>query len=200
MKNRLSTNTLHCVLLTASLLISNNASAVNYLSERVYAGIGVAQSDLKLNNTNVVAVNNLSGQAKLENNGFGMDAYVGFKFDDHLALELGYVDLGSTNLDDGTTVQEYLKVNSLYLDAVLRHSITSRIDVFAKGGVSSWVADDLSNNESTDGEGLHYGAGFDINLYGDKARAMRVKWEHHEFDNVILESTDSVSASMIFSF
>ncbi len=200
MKTQFINNATHSILLSAALLITTNASAVNYLSDRIYAGIGLAQSDLQINNNNVAAVNNLGGQAKLESNGFGMDIFAGFRFDDHLALEMGYVDLGSANLDDGTTVQEFLEVDSVYLDAVLSHRVSSRIDIFAKAGVSAWSVDNVNTNESTDGEGIHYGAGLDVNLYGDKARALRVKWEHHEFDNVILEGTDSVSASMLFNF
>ncbi|MDH5216630.1 MAG: outer membrane beta-barrel protein, partial [Gammaproteobacteria bacterium] len=187
-------------LLSTALLITTNASAVNYLSDRIYAGIGLTQSDLQLNDKNVPAVNGLGGAANFENNGFGMDVFAGFKFDDHLALEMGYVDLGSANLDDGTTVQEFLIVDSVYLDAVLRHSVSSRIDVFAKVGISAWSVENVVTNESADGEGVHYGAGFDVNLYGDKARAMRIKWDHHEFDNLIVESTDSVSVSMLFNF
>ncbi|MDH5370433.1 MAG: hypothetical protein OEW99_10435, partial [Gammaproteobacteria bacterium] len=102
MKTQFIKNATHSLLLSTALLITTNASAVNYLSDRIYAGIGLTQSDLQLNDKNVAAVNGLGGAANFENNGFGMDVFAGFKFDDHLALEMGYVDLGSANLDDGT--------------------------------------------------------------------------------------------------
>jgi len=182
------------------LLASTNASAAIHLSDHLYFGLGVAQSDLQVNKQNVAALNNLSNQSSLEDNGFGMQTFLGIKFDEHVALELGYVDMGAVNLNDGTTVQEFMEAKSIYIDSVLSQRVTNWLDVFAKVGVSFWQAQDLSNNEKTDGDGMHYGAGFDIDLVGNRARVMRIKWEHHEFDNVILKSTDSISASLMFNF
>ena len=57
-------------------------------------------------------------------------------------------------------------------------------------------------NEETleSGQGLLYGAGFDVNIYSSKERIMRIEWEHHEFDQITLNSADTISVSAIFNF
>ncbi len=181
-------------------LICGTASADNGFRERLYFGFGVTSSSLKLNDTNIASINNFNEAFALENNTLGGQAFLGLQFDQHVALEVGYTDIGTININDGNTIQNFMDVSSSYLDGVLTQSISDRFNLFAQAGISYWNTNNTLTDSAFEGTGVHYGAGMDINLFNNKDRMLRIKWENQTFDNVSIKSASSISASILFTF
>jgi len=187
------------ILATALCLTHNMAFAANPITDKLYFGIGLVQSELSVNKNNVNA-NFTNNNSRLDSNGFGLELLAGYKVDDYLAFEIGYTDIGDVSSTNNSVSQNIFSVDSLYIDAKFNHNLTANIDAFAKLGVSMWEINSDVDSTLESGEGLLYGAGFDINLYNNKDRLLRVEWEHHEFDNITLNDADTVSVSAIFQF
>lgn len=187
-----------------SLALLIASSSVTHAAQwdlgRLYLGLGVMQSDSDINQQNAKALNGVSVQSSLSNDGFGMNLYVGLKLDERLSLELGLVDMGSVQVDDNAVVQKLFSIETLYLDAVLAQRVSDSVNSFIKLGVADWMLYDANYGSIADGMGLHYGVGFDIDLYGGKERVLRVLWEHQQYDGRYLSGTDSISASLMFNF
>ena len=182
------------------MLMSSSVFAAGLPNDPFYFGAGLVQTNLSINQENVVSLNGLSGQADFENDGHSLKLLVGVDLDEHLSFELGLVDLGSVSLSDGVTTQKFISAESIYLDSILRQAIGDDVNVFALLGVTSWEVTNEFDETSTAGTGLHYGLGFDVNIYGSNNRVMRVLWDRHEFDQIILDEADSVSISVLFKF
>lgn len=184
----------------AMMLASSAVNAEGSLNEKIYMGFGISETSLKINQNNTIIVNGLEKQSVFEDDGFGLTAYVGIRLDEYLSLELGYNDMGSVQLTDSQGGNNFLDVQSVYVDAVLSRQVIKNIDVFALVGVSVWELTGKYEEPVSDGTDLRYGAGMDINLYGKRNRLVRIKWEHQEFDNLILSDSDTISASLMFKF
>lgn len=201
MKNLISNG--GAMVFAATMLASVSSTSYAEISSPVggYFGIGVNNSDFSINKQNAVTSNQLSNQSSFEDgSGGGLDIFAGIKLDEHLAVELGYSDIGSITINDGVSQTEFLSAESLYIDTVISKDLTSNIDMFVKMGISLWELRDANDRVTEDGTGINYGAGLDVNFYGNKERVMRIQWQHQEFDGITLEGADSISASMVFNF
>jgi hypothetical protein len=125
--------------------------------------------------------------------------FAGYRFLSVLAVEAGYVDLGTpsdtidngdTNVEIGVQGWDALAVGILPLGPV---------DVFGKLGIVSWNADitaaveDVSRSDN--GTDLTYGVGVALRL---SSIAVRVETERFEIDNA--ESVYLFSAGVTFTF
>lgn len=199
MKNYL-TKLIRNTALALMLITSSSVFATGMPKDMLYFGFGMVQTDLNINQENIIAINGLGAGSTFKNNGLSLNLMVGINLDEYLSFELGAIDLGSISLNDGTTTQEFMSATTVYTDAVFKQQISDNIKSFVKLGVSFWSTLNKSNDNTSEGLGLHYGAGLDINVYGASNRVMRLLWEHHEFDQVILNDADSLSLSVLFHF
>lgn len=203
MKTKLSSNWKalpFMAVVTTALAVSTAAGAAGAGKlPSFYVGAGLVHSELEINDTNQIAIQGFTPTTSFENNSNGVQIFAGLNIDEHLSVELGVADLGSVTLDDGLGQSKYLDMDALYFDAILSTSVTHNIDVFASAGVTAWSAYD-EGDTSIEDMGLHYGAGFDFNLYGTKDRVMRVEWEQYAFDDITFKDSSAVSMSLIFNF
>lgn len=190
----------YVLLFFISSLISSNVLATSGPYEHWYFGFGIVTTDIQLNNDNLTSINNFSDQVTLENNTFGVQGFIGYQFDEHVALEWGFTDMGDININDGNTTQKFMSVSTSYLDAVLSQRINDSLTLFTQGGIAYWDTVYEGNDNQTNGTGLHFGAGMDINIFNNQDRMLRVKWEYLGADNILIGNTSSVSASILFTF
>ena len=184
---------------TIGWLQTSPAVASPVESEAIYFGIGLSQSTISQNQQNVAARIPGGDQLDFEADGFGIKLTAGVELDKHLGMEIQYSDIGSIAVTDGTITEQLYEAESLIINTVLRQTVSKNVNVFGKLGASLWRLTDDNSEDIDDGNGLFYGAGFDINVYGNKDRTLRVEWEHHEFNNIILDSVDTVSLSLMFN-
>lgn len=187
-----------CTALLANMMASSTALSAE--RERLYFGAGISNSDLQINQKNIIAANNLNPQSTFDNHDTGVEFILGVEVDEHLGFEIGYADLGSVALNDGTATRDYYTVDSLHVSALLGTAVTDNVDVFARLGISAWEIYDDQDDSVNIGDGLLYGLGTNINIYGMKDRVLRLEWKHHEFDDVTLTDSDTVTASVVFNF
>ena len=188
------------VLATTLLITTTIASAENYQKIGFYFGAGLSQTNLIANQPNLSAAYSTNPQSTFEPNGFGIGLMAGIKLDQHLAFEAAYTNIGSIALDNGTTQKKAFNADLFNINAVLSTPISNNINAFGKLGISLWETYDDDLNTMDSGNGLLYGAGFDINVYGNDKRTLRVEWTHNEFENIIFESAATVSVSALFNF
>lgn len=193
-KHTLQKLTLACILVTSftSVAQANNTG--------FYFGAGVSQTNLEANQQNMSVAYGTDPDSSFETNGLGLSLIAGITLDEYLSFEVTYTGLGSIALDDGTTQQKMFDADLFNLAAVLSHPISDKVDIFGKLGVSYWSTLDEDVDTLVSGSGIVYGAGFDINIYGNKNRTMRIEWQRQEFENITFESADTITASAIFKF
>ena len=192
--------TTNIVLAAALLMSARSAFAEEKQRIGFYFGAGLSQTSLVANQQNLAVAYSTNPQSTFETSGFGLELMGGIKIDQHLAFEIAYTDIGSIALDNGITQQKVFSADLINVSAVLSHPLTDDIDAFGKLGVSLWETYDNDLNTMDSGNGLLYGAGLDINVYGSDSRTLRIEWKHQEYDNIILSSADTVSISAVFNF
>ncbi|VAW62219.1 hypothetical protein MNBD_GAMMA09-306 [hydrothermal vent metagenome] len=168
--------------------------------QKLYMGIGISQTKLQTNEQNIRAISGVTSESTLQNSETGYTVYMGINLDQYLSIEMGYIDFGNYSVQTSTQKNKLFSANSLHITSALNYPITDSLNIYAKAGFSSWRTLSTDILFETDGTGLVYGAGLDINLYNGNHRTLQLEWLHQEFDNITLSNSDSITASLVFSF
>ncbi|MCF6257615.1 MAG: outer membrane beta-barrel protein [Gammaproteobacteria bacterium] len=168
--------------------------------KRWYAGVGVSASDLTFNEANLSAMYSDGSDASFRQGGDTFKLFAGYQFDPLLGIELGVTSFGEIVMDTDLSQRNVFTANALYLNAVITQPVLKNIDLQAKFGMSFWSLMDNDDNEIESGQGLTYGVGMNIDLYGSDERTLLIEWERYNFSGVALQEADSMSASIKFRF
>jgi len=196
-KSNLSRSTLGIILTLCSV---STLAANNPFSSSIYFGAGLAQTSLELNEQNIKANNLVASQSEFKTNKNGYTLFFGTKIDSYMSLEMGYSSLGDVQVSQNNQTNELFSVDSVFINTSLSYPVTQNTDVYAKLGISEWSIESTNSNFNDYGTGLSYGLGLDINIYAAKNRTLRLEWMHQEFDEIALNTSDTITASMVFSF
>lgn len=198
MRNNTGTLTAIALIITSGLVSS--PALANADLKHFYIGAGISHSSFDINQLNMAAAYGTSPTDEFKIQGSGLNILMGFQVDPHLAFELSYADLGSVALDNDTVQRKVFDAEVINLSSKLSMPVSEDIEAFAKVGLSYWstLDDDMDSLES--GSGISYGAGIDINVYGNKDRIMRVEWHHQTYDEIVFNGSDTVSLSAVFKF
>lgn len=173
---------------------------------------------------------NFSGSesADSEDKATGLKVFAGYSFNENIAVELSYIDMGevdasssssgtffdaaNNSVDGNLYASATASVDAFTLDACLSYPIASFAALFVKGGVyaadtkldlsaGSSISTDTINESTTDNStGLHVGAG--ANFKVTDAIGLRVEWER--LDNVKANGGESdvdlISGALIYNF
>ena len=158
----------------------------------------------------------------------GFKLFGGYSFNNNIAVELSYIDLGeveangrssgtffdsaNNSVDGDLFATSKAGVTAFTLDASLNFPVASFAALFLKGGVyaadttldlsagSSFSTDSINESKTESSTGLHVGIG--INFKMTSAIGLRAEWER--LDNVEADngerSVDLISASLLYSF
>jgi len=183
------------------LLSQPVAQANSSLSKRFYVGVGISNTTLNINEANAMAKFPGNDEIFVGEDAVSLELLLGFKLDEYLSIEMGFVDLGTVTARNGVLTNKLLDVSSVFLDTSLEAKMSERVSLFGKIGVSLWNATYGSSYDSyEDGTGVVYGVGVDLNLYGGDERKLRFEWKRHDFDELFLEKADSVSMMLMINF
>ena len=106
---------------------------------------GIESSDLQSINTSLIALGFASSTTKTDNSGVGFDVGVGFNMSDNFAIEAGYVNYGTLEVNTSTTgpvenLKLEIKGSGLTGAGVLKFG-DDKENFYVKGGMHSWELD-----------------------------------------------------------
>ena len=106
---------------------------------------GIESSDLQTINTSLIALGFASSTTKTDNRGVGFDIGLGFNMSDNFAIEAGYVNYGTLEINTSTTGPvENLKLEikgSGFTGAGVVKFGDDKENFYVKGGMHSWELD-----------------------------------------------------------
>ena len=132
---------------------------------------GIESSDLQTINASLIALGFSSATTKTDNQGFGFDIGLGFNMSDNFAIEAGYVNYGTLEINTSTTgpvenLKLEIKGSGLTGAGVLKFG-DDKENFYVKGGMHSWELDgkitaSLGSSTEPLGSGTDFfgGAGF----------------------------------------
>ena len=161
-------------------------------------------------------------------NAFGYKLFGGYSFNENIAVEFSYIDMGEVDANSSASGTFYdlannpivgdlfatakAEVDAFTLDASLNYPITSFVAVMVKAGVyaadtkleidagGSISTQNYNYSKTEDSTGLHYGIG--ANFKVTDAIGLRAEWER--LDNVEANNGESdvdlISAALIYNF
>ncbi len=168
--------------------------------KRWYAGVGVSATNLTFNEANLSVAYSGGTEASFRQAGNTFKLFAGHQFDPILGVELGVISFGEIVMDVNSRQSNVFTANAVYIDAVVAQPMFKNIDFQARLGTSFWSLMDNDDNEIESGQGLTYGVGVNIDLYGGDERTLLIEWERYNFSGVALKEADSVSANIKFKF
>ena len=106
---------------------------------------GIESSDLQTINTSLIALGFSSSTTKTDNQGVGFDIGLGFNMSDNFAIEAGYVNYGTLEINTSTTgpvenLKLEIKGSGLTGAGVLKFG-DDKENFYVKGGMHSWELD-----------------------------------------------------------
>ena len=137
---------------------------------------GIESSDLQTINTSLIALGFSSSTTKTDNRGVGFDIGLGFNMSDNFAIEAGYVNYGTLEINTSTTgpvenLKLEIKGSGLTGAGVLKFG-DDKENFYVKGGMHSWELDgkitaSLGSSSEPLGSGtdLFGGVGFVMNNF-----------------------------------
>ena len=135
---------------------------------------GIESSDLQVINTSLVNLGFSSSLSTTDNTGVGFDLGIGLNLDENLALEFGYVNFGTLEINTtltgpAETVKTEITGNAITGAGVLKFG-DDQENFYLKAGMHSWDLDgkvtaSLGSSTAPLGTGtdLTFGAGFKAN-------------------------------------
>ena len=138
--------------LLLTIIIIFGFSNASYAAEETYMfggaklfNYGIESSDLQTINTSLVALGFSSSTTKTDNQGVGFDIGLGFNMSDNFAIEAGYVNYGTLEINTSTTgpvenLKLEIKGSGLTGAGVLKFG-DDKENFYVKGGMHSWELD-----------------------------------------------------------
>jgi len=214
MKTTRSIGTAHICLLAC--LLSPVALAAE---PGIYAGVNLGRAASKIDKTRITDELFKPGftytSRRSDTKDFGFKVYGGYQFTPYFALEAGYFDLGSYNLDTAILPPGLLLsdmgVRGINFDAVVTLPVTDKMSVFARAGMNKIQLDSDFFGSGSASKGVYpsgrrrdthekfgVGLGYEIN---DKV-SVRVEAERYNLADVIRRdgNVNLYSVGLVYSF
>ncbi len=121
----------------------------------------------------------------------GTKFYAGYDFTDRYALEGGYTNLGTFDIDavPGADVE----VDGYQVAGVARFSLKRQVSIFSKAGLYTWDSDVSGTGAASDDDGTDVMYGFGVN-YSVGNWGIRGEWERFDAD----DDVDMISVGVIY--
>ena len=191
-------------MLTAVLMLISStqlAFAEIHNSNRYYFGAGISSTSLTIDSANASAIFSGHDEITADENQASLELLFGIKLDEYLTLEFGVADLGKINAINNSQPTQLLSVSNFFIDTSLETKLSENISVFGKVGLSLWNTKlGHAKDSYEEGNGLLYGVGLDLNLYGGSNRKLRFEVKRYDFDSLYLEKADTASMTLMLYF
>lgn len=156
-----------------------------------YLGAGVGYSDIDI-------CNGVPGGVSCDDNDTGWKLYGGYSFNDNIAVELGWVNLGEATVSGGG-LNASAEADGWELSVLLGGKVTQNLSLYGKLGAFRWDVDAKSNfglSGSDSGTDAVYGLGARYDF--TPTAGMRLQWDR--FNDVGDVDIDLWSVSLEFRF
>lgn len=130
-------------------------------------------------------------KAKFDDDSYGFNAGVGWRFNKWLAVDAGYWDLGEFKSDLLGNDRADIEFTTISVGGMVSVPLWV-LDVYARGGAAFWDAD--TNNYEDDGTDPYYGLGAALNVGG--SLDFYLEWVRFDFETAI----DSFGLGARFTF
>ncbi len=179
------------------------------------AGLGLYKNDLSSSDFDqAFATNGISSDTSVDDNATAWKVFGGYRFNQYVAVELGYQDFGDFDAKTRVlspisgTVKTNTDVDAFNLSVNLGTSITDELAVFAKLGYMDWNADikskasingvNSSTHNSDNGSDFIWGLGFSYKI--NDSFDLRGDWDRLSLGSDINIDYDAYSMSIQFNF
>ena len=188
-----------------ALLMGTSAHALPTIdTSKIYLGLTYITDESEADDDKITT----GSAVPVEDNkvdGFG--AFVGYQFNDVIALELSYKDFGTTSQqytnDDDTIAKGTHDFQHGALSAVIGHNITPNVRIFGKVGYGAlYTEENVTDNNSTvangpkfDESGSNFGENYGVGVafVADNGFSIRAEYE-------VLPDNDGASANALDTF
>ena len=168
---------------------------------RYFIATGLGNSQFQLNEADIVAsYSSLTGTSMFNESTTSFNLLGGIQLDEYLSLEAELLSAGDITARDAGQAFKLFDVSALAITTTMSRQVTPRTRVFTRLGVHLWdISEPFGNLDIINsGVDLTYGFGADFNVYGGRSRQLRAQWNHYEYDGVFIDSSDSISISLLF--
>jgi len=168
-------------------------------SRNGYYGLGIGLSLLAYNKSNIAtAFAAASNNSSLNNNDFTFNIFGGYQLDPFLGLEFGISQLSNTIATTNGTPTKLFNTYTAFIDAIMTHRYNDKAALYGKIGAHFWNLGSNSSTTLTEGTDLSLGAGLEFTLSGDTGHVVRIGWNRYLFNNIYIDTVDTVSLSLVF--
>ena len=123
-----------------------------------------------------------------------------YHFDPYLALDFDLVELGDLIASDADGRRRLFSVTAVATSVRLHRRWTERLDAYVRVGAFMWTSSVSFDDTVDEGLEVTVGVGLDVNVYGDRERLLRLQWDRYNFNGVVLDQADVLSANLVFNF
>lgn len=163
-------------------------------AEGFYADIGLGQATFDIRNTPGVSVDDTDTTYSVG---------AGYKFNDNIAIEGGYLKLGSISARGAISAS--VETDGYYLGPVLSTQFADKFEAYVRAGVYFWNVDSkvtspVTGTTNSDGNDLYYGIG--AAYKATKNVSVGADWTRYNIDlsGSVLGDVDVLSARLKYSF
>ena len=217
-KTSLGIMTLATLMSSGAFAQSDSTPADQSNSAAWYMGANIGQSRAKIADDSIVNALSADGfAAQITNNtdrGIGYKIYGGYQFNDYLAIEGGFFDLGHFNYTATTqppaTVNGHIKLDGANLDLLGFIPISDNFSIFGRVGMNYSLARDNFSasgllripNANPSKHDLNYKVGLGLQYRFSQALAMRLEAERYRVDDAIGNKgdIDLISIGLVYRF
>ncbi len=185
------------------LLMTFNSLPVMAFGQGFRFGVGLGSSSFELNEPGLISkYSSVTTTSNITDSATALTIFGGIEFDEYLSLNTDLLILGDITSSQGGLKTKLFDVSSIAITADLSQPLSESITGFVRLGIHSWdISEGDDNSSSIDtAVDLTYGLGLNINIYGDKSRQIRVQWNRYEYDGVFIDTSDTVTLSLMFLF
>ena len=203
---------------TSAWAQSESDTAMQSNSAAWYMGAEIGRATAKIDDSSIAAALAADGSTStsINNNdrSTGYKLFGGYQFNDYVALEGGFFDLGKFSYDASTvpagTVHGGIKLKGINLDLIGFIPLTERLSGFGRVGMnyarasdnfnSSGLVETINPNPSQKKLNVKFGAGLEYKF--TQALAMRVEAERYRVDDAIGNTgdIDLYSVGLVYRF
>ena len=190
-----------CMILIAVLASVWPYSSMARESNEFYIGGGVGKAHTSLNTGRTISnYPDITSNSNIDGTSTAYRVFGGYKFNQHLNAEADLTHGDAIIATESGQKHKLFDVNLLSFSALLVDSLGQNFRYYGKLGAFYWNLNEKSTTTAPldDGSGLAFGAGMDINIFGDNNRRIRIDWMRYRFDKVYLYQMDVYSVNILF--
>jgi len=167
--------------------------------QRIHYGIGIGLALPAHNDNNIInAFSAANTNSSMNNDDFSFKLFGGYRFDPFLSLEFGFSDLGNTIATTNGSPSKLFNTYTAYINTIMTQRYNDKAALFGKIGAHFWNHGPNRTSKLAEGTDLSLGAGLELNLYGNSSRVIRIEWDRYLFDNIYIDTIDTLSLNLVF--